>query len=61
MTATTPYIIGNGFDRHHGIPSDYRDFARFLAQVDPETYRFVEDVFSVDDAFWWEFETRLVL
>lgn len=53
------YIIGNGFDRHHGVPSDYRDFARYLQAVDRETYGLVEEYFSPDDDFWWEFETRL--
>lgn len=53
------YIVGNGFDRYHGIPSDYRDFAQYLRLVDREIYRLVEEYFSLDDDFWWEFETRL--
>jgi len=53
------YIIGNGFDRYHGIPSDYRDFGRYLEAVDLPTYREVETYFSVDDDFWWEFEKQL--
>ncbi|HQW20079.1 MAG TPA: AbiH family protein [Rhodocyclaceae bacterium] len=36
------YIIGNGFDLHHEIPSDYRDFGSYLAAVDCDTYREVE-------------------
>lgn len=59
MTFNSLYIIGNGFDRHHEIPSDYRDFANFLNQNDSETYRYVEEYFPVDENFWWEFETRL--
>jgi hypothetical protein len=55
----TLYVIGNGFDRYHDIPSDYRDFARYLREVDPTTFRQIETYFAVDDAFWWEFETRL--
>lgn len=55
----TLYIIGNGFDLHHRIPSDYRDFGRYLKAVDPDTYREVETYFSVDDKFWWEFEAQL--
>lgn len=57
--SSTLYIIGNGFDLHHGIPSDYRDFGRFLKAVDPDTYREVETYFSVNDSFWWEFEAQL--
>lgn len=53
------YIIGNGFDRHHKIPSDYRDFGRYLATVDRNTYRQVEAYFNVDDEFWWQFEQQL--
>jgi len=53
------YIIGNGFDRHHDIPSDYRDFGRYLAAVDRDIYREVEAYFNVDDEFWWQFEQQL--
>jgi hypothetical protein len=53
------YIIGNGFDSYHDIPSDYSDFGRFLEKIDPITYREVETCFAVDDGFWWEFESRL--
>lgn len=53
------YIIGNGFDRHHDIPSDFRDFAGYLAAVDCDTYREVEAYFSVDDEFWCQFEQQL--
>lgn len=53
------YIIGNGFDRHHDIPSDYRDFGGYLSAVDRDTYREVEAYFSVDDKFWWQFEQQL--
>jgi len=45
------YIIGNGFDRYHDIPSDYLDFGRYLKEADPATYREVETYFAVDDAF----------
>lgn len=43
-TSTSLYIIGNGFDRHHSIPSDYRDFGSYLAAVDRDTYREVEAI-----------------
>lgn len=55
----TLYIVGNGFDLHHGIPSSYGDFGKYLKKVDPVTYREVETYFTVDDEFWWEFEARL--
>lgn len=53
------YIIGNGFDLHHGIPSSYREFGRYLGNTDPTIYRLVDEYFSIDDAFWAEFEMRL--
>lgn len=55
------YIVGNGFDLHHGIASSYRAFGRHLEAVDRDTYREIERYFSVDDDFWWEFETRLAM
>jgi hypothetical protein len=59
MTSDRLYIIGNGFDRYHGILSDYRHFAAWLAQADRTVFRLVEEYFSVDDAFWADFEQRL--
>ncbi len=53
------YIIGNGFDRHHHIPSDYRDFGNFLKVKDLHTYSEVENYFGVDDSFWSDFEAQL--
>lgn len=58
-SSSSLYIIGNGFDRHHNIPSDYRDFGHYLETVDSDTYLEVETYFSVDDDFWWEFEKQL--
>jgi hypothetical protein len=55
----TLYIIGNGFDLHHGIPSSYKAFGQFLEREDKETFRFVDRYFSVDADFWSEFEERL--
>src|ERR1035438_7114923 len=56
---TTLYIIGNGFDLHHGIRSKYVDFAEFLKSKDPGLFRLVEKYFAVDDEFWGAFEARL--
>jgi hypothetical protein len=53
------YIVGNGFDLHHGIASSYQEFGLYLKAVDHETYRELERYFGVDDEFWWEFESRL--
>ena len=55
----TLYIIGNGFDLHHRIPSSYRAFGEYLETHDSNTYEFVDRYFYVDDEFWSEFEERL--
>ena len=56
---TALYIIGNGFDIHHGIDSKYSAFGKFLFVNDRETYNFVEKYFAVEDDFWSDFEARL--
>lgn len=56
------YIIGNGFDLHHGMPTTYKDFGRYLKEVDQETYKFVCDYLAggdLDDLFWYQFEEAL--
>lgn len=53
------YVIGNGFDLHHGIPSTYREFARFLERSDRSVYRLIDRYFAVDSSFWFAFEERL--
>lgn len=53
------YIIGNGFDLHHGIVSSYKAFGAYLSRHDQATYRVVERYFSVDEGFWSTFEEQL--
>ena len=53
------YIVGNGFDLHHGVQSSYSAFGRYLKGVDASTYAQLERYFSVDDVFWWQFEAQL--
>lgn len=53
------YIVGNGFDLHHGVQSSYAAFGRYLREVDADTYYQLERYFSVDDDFWWQFEAQL--
>lgn len=59
MASDRLYIIGNGFDLHHGIASTYRHFATWLADADRTVFRLVEDYFSADEDFWADFEQRL--
>lgn len=53
------FIIGNGFDLHHRIKSNYSDFARYLEQVDPNTFRIAEDYVVPDKDLWSCLEERL--
>ena len=55
----TLYIIGNGFDLHHGIRSSYKAFGEYLKGHDRNTYDVVERFFDVDAHFWGQFEERL--
>jgi hypothetical protein len=59
VVSDTLYIIGNGFDRHHRIPSSFAHFAEYLKNHDRSTYGFVERYFYVDDEFWSDFEESL--
>src|SRR5437868_4116909 len=53
------YIVGNGFDLHHGVQSSYAAFGQYLKEVDPDTYVKLKRYFSVGDDFWWQFEAQL--
>jgi hypothetical protein len=52
------FIIGNGFDIHHGILSSYADFREWLACVDPGLYEYVNRYFY-PEAFWKDVEQSL--
>lgn len=52
------YIIGNGFDLHHRIPSSYADFGRYVSGFDPSLHRLFENYFSFDGN-WADFENTL--
>lgn len=55
------YIIGNGFDIHHEIPSGYLDFHNWLDEVeDWETQMTIEEIFGYCNSNWWKhFEENL--
>lgn len=52
------YIIGNGFDLHHGMKSRYCDFKDFLEDKDSELIDKLEEYFG-SDALWSDFEETL--
>ena len=55
------YIIGNGFDLHHSIPSSYYDYMRWVELRYPMLYDEISRTFTdADKESWWaDFEMRL--
>lgn len=58
------FVIGNGFDLHHGLPTSLNDFRKFMKRRFPEEYHnimcFFEKYFTREDARNWnELETML--
>ncbi|MGV1908499.1 MULTISPECIES: bacteriophage abortive infection AbiH family protein [Agrobacterium] len=52
------FIVGNGFDLHHGIESRYSDFADYLKRVDRHTFDIAEDYVVPDKDLWSVLEER---
>lgn len=54
------YIIGNGFDLHHGINSSYRDFQEWMYENNPDVIEEIEEVYEICNDEWWsDFENQL--
>ena len=55
------YIIGNGFDLYHNMPTSYSNFRDFVKEHDVELVEFVEKYFfhKTDCDFWSDFEENL--
>jgi len=54
------YIIGNGFDIHHDIPSRYSNYLDWLEENDAELIERLRNFYDVDDKEWWnQFEMEL--
>lgn len=53
------YIIGNGFDLHHGVASKYSDFKAYLAKHDRDLLYALEHLYDCDD-IWGDFEQNLL-
>lgn len=59
---STLYVIGNGFDLKHNIPSRYSDFAKFVMNNDYELFQQVERCLlnlSPNNSLWCNFEEAL--
>lgn len=58
----TLYIIGNGFDLHHGLKTAYSDFRKNLASKRTGLWNLLHDVYgdSITKDMWWSnFEEML--
>ena len=53
------YIIGNGFDKHHGIPSGYWDFHTWLLTKDKKLVEQIDELYNYDKDLWGNFEVEL--
>ncbi|WP_368214863.1 bacteriophage abortive infection AbiH family protein [Aeromonas sp. R2-3] len=58
MDTQTLYIIGNGFDLHHGLPTQYKHFKAFLNVVDRQVFDWV-DTYVPADEDWSDLELAL--
>jgi len=54
----TLYIIGNGFDLHHKIPSSYWHFMEYVKDKDSSLYNLVDEYLQIKDD-WSDFEEAL--
>ena len=54
------YVIGNGFDLHHGLPCGYADFMAWLQGKRPEVYSGLNRIYGeCDGNNWSDFENSL--
>ena len=56
------YIIGNGFDLHHGMQTSYYNFAKYLKKHDMQLYDMLESFVHYpqsEDDLWSKFEENL--
>lgn len=53
------YIIGNGFDLHHGIPSEFADFKEFVRDHDYDLLKTIESYLLPIREDWKDLESAL--
>lgn len=52
------YIIGNGFDLHHGLKSSYSHFEDYVKKNDKKSYQYIEEYLTFGQS-WNELESAL--
>lgn len=56
----TLYVIGNGFDLYHDLPTKYTDYAQWLEDTDNGIFDIIHEAFGECDSDWWsDFEQNL--
>lgn len=58
MKSRTLYVIGNGFDLWHGIPSNLAQFKRYVQATDRDVYREIEEYLPTQED-WSDLELAL--
>lgn len=54
------YIIGNGFDKHHGIESGFGDYGIWLKKNHPDLFFQLSSIYGIsEEKDWWNFEQIL--
>ena len=53
------YLIGNGFDKHHDIPSGYWDFHDWLKAKDENLVEQIDELYDYNGDLWGNFEVEL--
>lgn len=54
------YIIGNGFDLHHGIPCGYQNYRQWLEENHPNVLYLIDEYYEYPSSKWWRnFEENL--
>ena len=53
------YLIGNGFDKHHDIPSGYWDFHDWLEKNNPDLVEQIDKLYGYNGDLWGNFEVEL--
>lgn len=43
------FLLGNGFDIAHGIPTKYSDFRTFIIKLYPEAFKFRDKIISLEE------------
>jgi hypothetical protein len=58
MGNETLYIVGNGFDLHHGLKTSFSDFGKYVKYNQSELSYYLETYFHYED-LWSDFENVL--